>query len=162
VAIRFTVRLLLIILIALICASCGSEKSVKVEYFDFNRLVGLWQSHEGINNQIEEWNQISDGLWTGKGYVKDGIDTTFIEFLTIEKNSASTTFYTQINDLSTGEKVPFVASIQSKDRVEFINPDYSFPKKIVYEMKSDKELLIYIEGPLDGRTTRIPLKLSKQ
>jgi hypothetical protein len=156
------VRLLFIISIAIFCTCCGSEKSAKSEYFDFNRLVGIWQSREGMNNQIEEWNKESDQLWTGKGYVKDGIDTTFIEFLTIQMQGNKVTFYTQVNNLHTGEKVPFEMGIQSKNRVEFNNPDYSFPKKIVYEMVSDHELIIYMEGPQEGKLTRIPLKLTKQ
>jgi hypothetical protein len=122
----------------------------------------MWQSQDGMNNQIEEWNKVNDELWTGKGYVRDGLDTTFIEFLTIRKQDNKTTFYTQVNNLHTGEKVPFEMSLQNKDRAEFSNSDYSFPKKIVYEMKSDKELVIYMEGPQDGKLTRIPLRLSKQ
>ncbi len=133
-----------------------------MEYFDFNRLVGVWQSHDGMSNQIEEWSKENDLQWIGKGYVNDGLDTTFIEFLTIQKQGDTFIFYTQVNNLYTGEKVPFAMSLQSKDRIEFSNPDYSFPKKIVYELKSDKELVIYMEGPKDGKLTRIPLRLIKQ
>ena len=104
---------------------------------------------------MEEWEEVNDSLFVGRGYILEHGDTTFFESLEIRKDSATWTYFAKVNQLNGIEVVPFKLTRQTADKVEFTNSAHDFPKKIGYELVSDDELQAYIEGPRDGQTIRI-------
>lgn len=112
--------------------------------------------------QIEEWTTVSEKELTGKGFVLENSDTTFIELLSIRENQGVLTYYAQVSDNLTSEIVPFKLSEQTDQRIEFVNENQDFPKKIGYEIRSEERILAYIEGPREGNNVRITFDFIKK
>ncbi len=144
-----------ILLIALITI-CGCAASPDYTgSFDLGKLHGRWESLNQNTTQIEEWGLVAEGDLRGRGFVLEGRDTTFIEFLSIKEIDDTLRYFAQVSDQNDGETIEFKMRSQSKNIIEFANPAHDFPKRIVYEIEADSVLHTFIEGPRDGRTIRI-------
>lgn len=143
-------------------AACQPKQETNVaEKFDLHRLAGRWKSLDEKSYQIEEWKLQDEWSLKGRGFVMNGADTTYIEFLSIKNVDGQLVYSAQVSDQNDGEIVPFKLSNQSKDFMEFSNPTHDFPKRIVYRLKSDSMLQAYIEGPRDNRTVRVTFDFIK-
>jgi len=71
-----------IFIVLLALASCHTKAPNE---FNFSKLVGRWEYTDPKSHQIEEWLSINDSTLSGKGFVLEKGDTTFIEFLAIKK-----------------------------------------------------------------------------
>jgi hypothetical protein len=146
----------------LLFAGCQPKQETNVtDKFDLHRLVGRWKSLDEKSYQIEEWTMNDEWSLKGKGFVMNGADTTYIEFLSIKNENGQLVYSAQVSDQNGGETVPFKLTSQSKDFMEFSNPTHDFPKRIVYRLKSDAMLQAYIEGPRDNRTVRVTFDFMK-
>jgi hypothetical protein len=151
---NFRVRYVLIAILAAMVAE-GCSSGVCNDEFDFNRLVGRWVYAESESAQFEEWQLIGEDAFSGRGFVLESGDTTFIETLELTKVNCAWTYSAKVLDGASAEVVPFTLTKQSQRVLEFVNPSHDFPKKIVYELLSPDEMQVYIEGPRDGQNIRI-------
>jgi len=145
---------------ALVVVGCNQSKG-KGE-FDFELLVGKWSSADTSGSQQEEWEQRNDSTFAGKGYVIEGGDTTFFETLEIRKLNGVWTYLARVEQQNGAEVIPFQINKQSNEKVEFVNPQHDFPKKIGYELLGENELQAYIEGPRGGQTIRVLFDFKKK
>lgn len=150
------------VLSAAVC-SCGflNDGSDGKKQFDLSKLTGRWEFMNNNTHQIEEWTVVSEKELRGKGFILENGDTTFIELLSIRENNGVLTYYAQVSDIGTAEIVPFKLNVQSDERIEFVNENQDFPKKIGYEIKGENEILSYIEGPREGNNVRISFDFKK-
>jgi hypothetical protein len=130
--------------------------------FDLRKLNGRWEFLNNNTHQIEEWMMMNDKELKGRGFVLENGDTTFIEFLSIRESNGTLTYFAQVSDITSAEIVPFKLTAQSDKRIEFSNEGQDFPKKIVYELKTDTTMQAYIEGPREGNNIRIVFDFIKQ
>jgi len=144
-----------ILYMALICLCACSAAERSGGSFDLEKLQGRWESLNQNTTQIEEWGIVSEGDLRGRGFVLEGKDTTFIEFLSITEIDDTLRYLAQVSDQNEAETIEFKMRSQSKNLIEFANPAHDFPKRIVYEIEADSVLHTFIEGPRDGRTIRI-------
>lgn len=143
--------------------SCGgSYNQAKDGSFDLQRLDGRWEFMDNQTFQIEEWNAQGEKDLKGIGFVLDGQDTTFIEFLSIREDNGALTYFARPSDSNSAEIVPFKLEAEGKDELVFANPDNDYPKKIGYRLQSDSTMQVYIEGPREGKTTRKVFDFIKQ
>ncbi len=150
-------------LLALLLVGCDDTHKTNVaDCFNLNRLVGRWEFMDNKTHQIEEWLSLNDKELSGKGFVLGGKDTTFIEFLSIKESNGKLTYFARPSDIHSSEIVPFALEAEGKDKLIFANDKNDFPKKIVYQFQSDSLMQVYIEGPRDGKTTRIVFDFVKQ
>lgn len=105
---------------------------------------------------------MNDSTYIGRGYILEGGDTTFFETLEIRNEQNCWTYYAKVKQMNGEEVIPFRLSKQSARRVEFVNNNHDFPKKIGYELISDSELQAYIEGPRNGQNVRILFDFKKK
>jgi hypothetical protein len=150
-----------IVLLPIVLVFCSCEQA-KDNRFDFDKLVGRWEYLDPRSHQVEEWSQVGENLYEGKGFVLEKGDTTFIEFLRIEKQDSSWVYVAQVSSENNSEEVPFRLAYETDDRAEFVNPAHDFPQKIVYVFKNENELQAYIEGPQQGNTARITFDFTRK
>jgi hypothetical protein len=156
-------KITLILSLAVLCASCGDTHPSQVaDCFNLERLQGRWEYMDNRTYQIEEWTMTSDKKLKGTGFVLDGNDTTFIEFLSIQEVAGKLTYYARPSEIASPEVVPFPLEAEGKDKLVFTNERNDFPKRIVYQLQSDSSMQVYIEGPRDGKNTRIVFDFIKQ
>lgn len=150
-------------IIAIFVASCepihgdGGKDAVQLD-----ALAGRWESLNEGTRQIEEWIKEKENHYKGKGYVLEGNDTTFIEFLEIKMVNDTLNYCAQVSNQNEGERIFFKLFSSEAGRWEFVNEMHDFPKKIVYELDSDTTLRTYIQGPRDGRTVRVNFDFKKK
>jgi hypothetical protein len=151
----------LLVLSAFVFLVGGCSNRLGADVFDFSLLIGRWSSADSISSQLEEWRQVNDSTFSGRGYVLEGGDTTFFESLEINKVHGVWTYAAKVDQLNGVEVIPFALYKQSARRVEFYNAQHDFPKKIGYELTAEDELQAYIEGPRNGQTIRILFDFKK-
>jgi len=141
-----------ILLAALLLSACGNGRSTKVtDSFDLRRLEGRWEYVDNKTHQIEEWAVEGETNLEGRGFVLDGRDTTFIEFLSIQEENNVLTYFARPSSLNSNEIIPLQLQTESKTELVFVNPNNEFPKKIIYRLKSDSLMQVYIEGSGEGK-----------
>lgn len=144
-------------------AACSDTHPSNVaDCFNLHRLEGRWEFMDNKTYQIEEWDLLTDKELRGTGFVLEGKDTTFIEFLSIKEEKGKLTYFARPSDIHSAEIVPFTLESEGKDKLVFGNSTIDFPKKIVYQLQSDSIMQVYIEGPREGKTTRIVFDFVKQ
>jgi hypothetical protein len=148
-------------ILPIVLVLCGCEPA-KDNQFDFEKLVGRWEYLDPRSHQVEEWARVNNQLYEGKGFVLEKGDTTFIEFLRIEKQDSSWVYVAQVSSENNNEEVPFRLAYQTDERAEFTNLMHDFPQRIVYVFKNDNELQAYIEGPQQGKTARITFDFTRK
>jgi hypothetical protein len=150
-------------LFLILCNSCAEKPSRtrSSEEFDLEQLSGRWEFQDN-RTKIEEWTLLSDDELTGRGFVLSGEDTSFIEFLSIRKDGGVLKYLARVSGEDSGEIVPFTLSFQNETRIEFVNENLDFPKKIGYEVVGPDKIESYIEGPRDGQTVRIVFDYEKK
>lgn len=162
-SVLFISKIGLVLSASFLFMACGdANHTTKSGAFDLQRLDGRWEFIDNKTFQIEEWEAIGEKQLQGKGFVLEGKDTTFIEFLSIHEQNGRLTYFAKASDMHSSEIVPFTLENQGKDELVFANVNNDFPKKIVYRLKSDSLMSVYIEGPRDGKTTRIVFDFVKQ
>lgn len=136
---------------------CYSEKNS--EQFEFGQMLGRWTSLDSTSSQTEEWTRINDSTYVGAGYVLEEGDTTFFETLEITNENGVWIYNARVGQGIDSEKVSFRLKRQNFRMIEFANENHDFPKRIGYELLSDREMQAYIEGPRDGQNIRIIFNL---
>jgi len=125
-------------------------------------LVGNWETNTPNGRITESWKIHGDSLM-GESYrynlagARTLTETVVIKKIAKvlhycvtghEKNNAGTTNFKL---LSTGGKKTFI----------FENKAHDFPQKIVYQFKSFKSLLAWIEGDIEGQMKKIAFHYQK-
>lgn len=142
----------------LVLASCQAQDP---NAFSFSQLVGRWESIDPKSHQIEEWQSVNDSLLTGRGFVLEKGDTTFIEFLSIKKINGVWNYVAQVPSQNENKEVLFKLTSQTEKKVEFSNTLHDFPQKIVYALSSNDKMQVYIEGPQQGKVARITFDFNR-
>jgi hypothetical protein len=139
--------------------ACGT--AVGPGQFNLEKLAGTWVIHEGSKTQVESWSVQESGL-TGRGLVLNNADTTFIEELTISKWNNDWVYQARVSGQNNGQPIQFMLENQTNHLIAFANYKHDFPQRIVYELISDNDLQVYIEGPRDGEKIRIVMDFKRQ
>lgn len=143
-------KLIFGLILAFALSSCKTENESVEGSFEFDRLCGKWMDTNKDNAFNEEWRRENDKLIVGKGYVLSENDTVFIEKLSIKIDENSVVYAAEVSNQNKDMKVPFTAVKQTNNKVVFENVQHDFPQRIIYDLKSDKELRVAIEGYENG------------
>ncbi|MFM7726585.1 MAG: DUF6265 family protein [Flavobacteriales bacterium] len=131
------------------------NRATNNEQFEFSQMIGRWTSVDSVSSQTEEWTCMNDSTYYGLGYVIEEGDTTFFESLEIVFENGNWVYKARVGQGVDSETVSFLLNRQSGSLVEFANENHDFPKRIGYELLSNREMQAYIEGPRDGQNIRI-------
>lgn len=142
-------------LLLVACASVGVQHE-----FAFENLLGEWRIVEGTKTQIESW-QATDSGYRGKGVVLSSADTTFVEELSIFKRGDKWVYQAKVSGQNNDLPVEFIQENQTGTTMAFANYTHDFPQRIVYELISENEMQVYIEGPRDGEKIRIVMDFKR-
>lgn len=123
-------------------------------------LQGRWQSaNAGPRQSTETWRAVNDSTWAAYGYDLNGADTTFREYLRLEKRGTDITYYATVPNQNGGKAVPFAATALTPDSLVVENPMHDYPSKIVYRRLDDNTLLATISGLRDEKVVGETVKL---
>ena len=125
---------------------------------DLKWLAGCWASVGGETGSGEQWTiPAGNTLFGVSRSVKAG-KTVAYEFMQIHTNDAGKIEFIARPSGQTG--ATFVLKSLTENEVIFENPTHDFPQRIIYRLKSSRDLEARIEGEVNGesRMADFPLK----
>lgn len=123
----------------------GSQVYLQTEFPTF--LEGTWK----LENQevYEEWKLVEDESLSGISYrLADG-EQTITEFLVIRKKREQVIYTATVPTQNEGKGIEFVLNQPDSMTYSFENPEHDFPKKIIYQKRSDTEIYVSVKGQDD-------------
>jgi len=125
---------------------------------DLAWLSGCWATTNQETGSGEQWMPPAGGTMLGMNRTVRDSKTVAFEFMRIiEKDDGGLEFIAS----PSGQAMASFLMVSVKDReVIFENPDHDFPRRIIYRLLSDGDLLGRIEGTIDGeeRAVDFPMK----
>ena len=121
-------------------------------------LKGTWKMQGKESVLMEEWGNSSTGVLHGKSYEVKGADTVVTENTTISCIAGRQvfTYYPVLKGIGDNRKpVNFVLTSGDNNTFVFENKEHDFPQRIVYRLENENECHAWIEGPVNGQTSRI-------
>ncbi len=113
-------------------------------------LVGIWSDISENSQKREEWQWVGENHLRGKGFVLMNKDTTFIESLEIKVVDDTLRYFARIPGQVDEYAVIFTLSSRTPNILLFENQRYRYPQRIAYVLKSQIEMVSYIEGEDHG------------
>lgn len=139
-----------ILLLPLALMSCGneapvaadSEKMDEVPMYDpsvpsvevIRGLIGSWVDVLSPDTARfhEHWNDSTDNVLQGIGYVLSGEDSVRIEDLTITEIDGEYIYNARVRSQNNSEWIQFLLMPSDADTLRFYNPQHDFPQEIIY------------------------------
>jgi hypothetical protein len=125
---------------------------------DLKWLAGCWASVGGETGSGEQWTMPAGNTLFGVSRSVKAGKTVAHEFMQIRTNDAGEIEFIARPSGQTG--ATFVLKSLEENEVVFENPAHDFPQRIIYRLKSPRDLEARIEGQVSGvsRTVDFPLK----
>jgi hypothetical protein len=122
-------------------------------------LEGDWKRQTKRGEATETWHRVSENTMEGSAYMVSDSETQFTEYLRIE-TLGDEIFYTA-KPVQNPYPTSFRLVTHDGNHFVFENPNHDFPQRIIYTRQSEDELLVRIEGPMDGETRSVDFRFEK-
>jgi len=125
---------------------------------DLAWLSGCWAAINQETGSGEQWMPPAGGTMLGVNRTVRDSKTVAFEFMRIvEQDDGGLEFIASPSGQSTAS---FLMVSVNDRKVIFENPNHDFPRRIIYRLLSDEDLLGRIEGTIDGeeRAVDFPMK----
>lgn len=106
-------------------------------------LEGTWKIEN--DDMYERWDKLNDHSMKGFSYKVVNGQMIVSEYLDIKRESDKTIYTAAVLNQNQGKGIEFVLT-RTDSTYTFENPDHDFPRKIVYQKLSDKEISVRISG----------------
>lgn len=141
--------LLLIVAISLAHLAAGQSG-----FPDF--LPGIWKIEN--KESYEHWDRLNDKTLKGFSYELQDGRMLVSEYLEINQQSDGTIYTASVINQNQGKSISFKLT-QTDSAFTFENPGHDFPKKIVYQKRSDAEIFVQVLG---GNKRGFSYRMTKQ
>ena len=122
-------------------------------------LLGTWETSNRDDRIIETWEYSNPRSFTGRSF-KVGLnnDTTLLEEIEIKVKGSELFYIPTAAGQNFGNPVEFKLLTSVGGKHVFENKLHDFPQRIIYWMKSENEVLAWIEGENEGKSSKIEFK----
>ncbi len=133
---------------------------VKMEYDidDFIKLYpleGVWTMPYKGGELVEKWEKKYNKMMEGETIFLKGDDEQQQEIISLFLKDGRI-YYTPVKDgREADEPIPFTLISDEKNKFIFQNKEHDFPQRIIYELRSNNELVATIEGETSKGPKRI-------
>ena len=123
------------------------------------QLLGTWETSNPGGRILETWKYSNPRSFTGKS-IKIGLnnDTTLLEEIQISVKGRDLLYVPTAAGQNSGKPVEFKLLSGMGGKYVFENKLHDFPQRIVYWLKSENEVLAWIEGEVEGKSRKIEFK----
>lgn len=143
----------------IVLASCSRQEEIPLSLYQ-----GFWKMETDEGSAIEEWEKVSDSLYTGIGYVvKDG-DTIVYESIKLKYADGKLCYAPTVLNQNDGKEVlfPLKEYVEAEKKFVFENLLHDYPQRIIYHFTDDKNLTARIEGEVEGKIESSDYTYKKQ
>lgn len=133
-----------------------TQENIDISRFDL--LLGNWKYEQGGNTYEEHWQKTPPSSLSCRAVSTDKAGAVSTESFRIERINGTWTL-----SAVTGNSLPsqFYLKVAEKDRLSFESKEDAFPKRFNYTRKEDGTLLVWLEGKLNGRETKLEYPMKK-
>ena len=141
-----------LILALLFCSFLAISQSNKLT--DLSFILGRWEMPTKTGKITEEWTKRSGEL-SGRSYRHSASGDSVLTETVVIKNIKGKLNYC-VTGYEEGNRGTTDFQLISFNKTQYIfeNKQHDFPQRIVYENKGKHQLLAWIEGPIQGKTTK--------
>jgi hypothetical protein len=133
----------------LFLAACTS-KTEEDPLHRFEKLSGLWQTHNSEADIYEEWTKASDSVMYGKSYVLNETDTIINERIELKKIGNEFFYIPTVTGQNNNQPVQFKLINNTDSLLVFDNPDHDFPQRIMYRFYGKDSIVARVQGIVKG------------
>jgi uncharacterized protein YciI len=119
-------------------------------------LQGTWKVEN--KNVYEHWDMLNEKSLKGFSYSIQNEQLVISEYLEIIKNEHDIIYTATVLNQNQGKGIHFTLS-KNGNTFTFENPEHDFPKKIVYQMITENEVLVQVS---DGKQKGFAYRMHKQ
>jgi len=116
----------------------------------FEKLSGLWQTHNSEADLYEEWTKSANGVLYGKGYVLNEGDSIINETIELKKIGEDVFYIPTVRRQNNNQAVQFKLKTVTDSAYVFENTDHDFPQRITYRFIGTDSIVAKIQGIVDG------------
>lgn len=141
-------RLVSITVIISVIACTTKQKDQPLQ--NFEKLTGLWQTHNSEADIYEEWIKVSDSAMQGKSYVMNESDTIINERIEVKKIGNDFYYIPTVTAQNNDQPVQFKMINNSDTLLVFDNPGHDFPQRIMYRFHGKDSIVARVQGVVKG------------
>lgn len=142
--------------------SCSEQQKEKNKLDKIDWILGYWEYSTEAGDVTESWIRTDDTTYSGVGKFRDNTGQVVeSESIQIVLRDGKLWYIPTVSNQNDGEAIPFEESKFEDSLVVFAKPDHDFPQRIIYQKTSDKTMLAYIEGIVEGEEQRIEFPYQK-
>jgi hypothetical protein len=164
---------LLTIPLLLVLSSCNNHQSFNKDGSDAAKneyrlhkvkwILGNWSMPGEKGTFHESWQQSSDTLFTGTGFLISGKgDTLFTEHLKLADSAGTLWYIPQVSNQNNAEEVPFRETKSSEAEIVFENLAHDFPQRIIYRKTTAASIYARVEGMQNGKMRAEEFRMVKE
>lgn len=142
----------------LLLVLCGFSQESTFTQSDFEKLrpiVGTWLNKRARGDIYETWARRSEKEFAGMSYTLAGADTTPLEKVSLYITGTQIVYAPVAAGQNQEKEVLFKLKTIEGGRFVFENLNHDFPKRIVYDFRSNDSLYAHIEGQVGSRQRRV-------
>ncbi len=139
-----------LLLIAVVCMMIVSSCKSKDPMQGFEKLSGLWQTHNSEADIYEEWSKSSNGVLYGKSYVLNEGDSIINERIELKKIGEDVFYIPTVTGQNNNQPVQFKMISTNDSAFVFDNPAHDFPQRITYRFIGKDSIVAKTQGIVDG------------
>ncbi len=130
----------------LLCCTALLATAQQKNKFPFEKIAGHWEMKKANGKTMGEiWVKKSDNEMSGKSYLVKNGDSAWLESVQLIEKGDNTYYIPVAYGQNDGKPVPFKLTAANGTEYIFENTEHDFPKRIVYDFKSNDELHAYID-----------------
>jgi hypothetical protein len=143
-----------------------ADERVAPKLADASWLTGVWKNEPGERMTFEEhWTSTAAGSMMGMFRLLSGEKVVVYEFLLIEQeeDGAFMRLRHYQSKLADVDAAPIRCRLveASAEKLVFENPDNDKPKRIIYALKADQQLVVTVETTRNGKPSIFTLRFQR-
>lgn len=148
------------VLLLLLCAFSQESTFDQKDFEKLKPIVGTWLNKRTRGDIYETWTRKSEKEFAGMSYTLASSggaagDTTPLEKVRLYIQQNQIVYAPVAIGQNDDKQVLFKLKSIEGSRFVFENPQHDFPKRIVYDFRSDDSLYAHIEGQIQSKQRRV-------
>jgi hypothetical protein len=147
-------NILIIIVLCLIAAPLAAQiEDPKASFRALRALDGVWFLPSDRGDRLEVWKIENDSTMSARvmRIKEENGDTITLETLRLTRRDTNIVYAATVKSQNQGKPVEFRLTQDDEEGFLFENPKHDNPQKIRYQVVSNREMVVTVEGKRNGR-----------
>jgi len=139
----------------ILCAFVQESTFSQKDFEKLQPIVGTWLNKRTRGDIYETWTRKGEKEFAGMSYTLANGDTTPLEKVRLYMQARQIVYAPVAVGQNQDKEVLFKLKTIEGSRFVFENLEHDFPKRIVYDFRSNDSLYAHIEGQIESKQRRV-------